>query len=239
MARPRFLDVAIDPALVPGIYNTCDQWCHYCPATDRCLAFKCRPDAGEADPYVDIEERMYESMQYLNDCYEAEGLQPPQELLLLLNGDRPSIVAAKAFVPVDDALERMGKRYAVLVAVFLASSREPLPANPVPKREYGPTPVEVVLYYHVRIASKIYRAIASSLEAARTGSAAARWDSDVSAKVALIAMERSDEALQVIALDDADPRIEHMRKHLSRLGREVAARFPAARTLVRPGLDLV
>jgi hypothetical protein len=40
-----------------------------------------------------------------------------------------------------------------------------------------------------------------------------------------------------MALDDADARLEHMRKHLARLRREVSARFPAARTLVRPGLD--
>jgi hypothetical protein len=31
--------------------------------------------------------------------------------------------------------------------------------------------------------------------------------------------------------------IEHMRRHLSRLRREGVGRFPAARTLVRPGLD--
>jgi len=237
MPRPRFLDVATDPALVPGIYNACDQWCDYCPATDRCLAFKCRPETGKGNPYVNIEERMYEGMQYLKACHEAEGLEPPQELLLLLNGERPSAAAAAQYVPVDDGLERMGKRYAVLAAVFLASSSEPLPRGPVPKRPHGPTPCEVVVYYHLLIASKIYRALASSLEAARTGSAAARWDSDVSAKVALLAIERSNDALQVMALDDADPRIEDLRKHLSRLAREVAARFPAACTLVRPGLD--
>jgi len=95
----------------------------------------------------------------------------------------------------------------------------------------------VFLFYHVLIAIKIYRAISSSLEAARTGSAQARWDSDVSAKVALVGIDRSDEALQVMTLDGGDPRIEHMRRHLSRLRREVQGRFPAARTLVRPGLD--
>jgi hypothetical protein len=239
MAKTRFLDVAADPALLPGIYNTCDSWCDYCPATDRCLAFKCRPDVGEGNPCVDIEERMYESMQYLKACYDAEGLQPPQDLLSLLNGERPSATAAHRYVPIDDGLERMGKHHAMLVTAFLATCEAPLPSNPLPKREHGPTPFEVVLYYHVPIATKIYRAITSSLEAARTGSAHARWDSDVSAKVALIGIDRSDEALHVMGLDDADPRIEHIRRHLSRLRREVSARFPAARTLVRPGLDRV
>ena len=47
----------------------------------------------------------------------------------------------------------------------------------------------------------------------------------------------SDEALQVMALDDRDPRIEHLRLQLRRLRREIEARFPAARALVRPGFD--
>lgn len=37
--------------------------------------------------------------------------------------------------------------------------------------------------------------------------------------------------------DDADPQVEHMRRHLARLRREVEGRFPSARAFVRPGLD--
>jgi hypothetical protein len=236
MADLRFLTLATDPNLVPGIYNGCDQWCHYCPATERCLAFKCRPDTGGGNIYENIEEKVFESMRYLKDCHEAEGLQPPEDLLRLLN-DGP-LSGRTRYIPVDDGLERMGKHYAVLATAFLATSDEPIPPSPLPKREHGPIPFEVFFYYHVLIAIKIYRAITSSLEAARTGSTQARWDADVSAKVALLGIDRSDEALQVMALDDPDPRIAHMRQHLSRLRREVAARFPAARALVRPGLDV-
>jgi hypothetical protein len=41
----------------------------------------------------------------------------------------------------------------------------------------------------------------------------------------------------VMSLDDDDVRIPHLRRHLSRLRREVEGRFPAARGVVRPGLD--
>lgn len=234
MADLRFLTLATDPNLVPGIYNGCDQWCHYCPATDRCLAYKCRPDLESGGIYENVEQKMFESMRYLKECHEAEGLQPPEDLLRLLSGDAPSNAA---YAPIDDPLERMGKHYAVLATAFLASSSELLPPGPLPKREHGPTPFDVFLYYHVQIAVKIYRAISSARETARTGGAQARWDADVSAKVALLDIDRSDEALQVMALDDPDPRIDHMRKHLSRLRRELEGRFPAARALRRPGLD--
>lgn len=234
MADLRFLTLATDPALVPGIYNGCDQWCHYCPARERCLAYKCRPDSG-ANIYENLEQKLFESMQYLKACHEAEGLPPPEDLVRILNGGRPS--DSVQYVPLDDALERMGKHYAVLATAFIVTCGEAIPESPLPKREHGPTPFEVFLYYHVLIAAKIYRAISSAHAASRTLSAQARWDADVSAKVALIGIDRSDEALQVMALDDGDPRLEHMRRHLARLKREVSARFPAARTLVRPGLD--
>jgi hypothetical protein len=236
MADPLFMTLAADPNLVPGIYNGCDQWCHYCPATERCLAFKCRPATGPSrGACQDVEDTLYESMRYLKDCHEAEGLQPPEDLLRLLDGERPSV--AVECEPIDDPLERMGKHYAILATAFLASSIDELPSAPLPKREDGPTPLDVFLFYHVLIAVKIYRAISSSREAARSDSAQARWDADVSAKVALIGIDRSDDALHVMALEDDDVRVPHLRKYLSRMRREVERRFPAARALVRPGLD--
>ena len=229
----RFLKLAVDPTLIPGVYNGCDQWCDYCPVTARCLAFKCRSDRDAGgDIYHSIAEAMYASMQYLKDCHEAEGLKPPDDLLQLL-ADDPRKRAR--YEPVDDPLERMGRHYALSAAAYLASGDE-IPID-IPKRPDGPTPFEVFLYHHVLLATKIYRAITSSAEAARTGSADARWDADISAKVALLGVDRSDEALQVMALDDDDVRIGHLRQQLSRLRREVEARFPAARALVRPGFE--
>jgi len=177
---------------------------------------------------------MLESMRYLKECHEAEGLQPPDDLLRLLKGERP---ASARYAPVDDPLERLGKHYAIMATTFLATSDQEVPPSPFPKREHGPTPFEVFLYYHVLIAVKIYRAISSAAEAARTAGAQARWDADVSAKVALIGLDRSDEALQVMALDDDDVRLPHMRRHLAQLRRAVEGRFPGARGLLRPGLD--
>jgi len=234
MADQRLLTLAMDPNLVPGIYNGCDQWCHYCRAADRCLAHKCRPDLESGSSAPDLETKVFESMRYLKACHEAEGLQPPDDLLRLLNGELPQRPVCD---PIEHPLERMGKHYALLATAFLASSGTALPPAPPPKREHGPTPFDVFLYYHVQIAIKIYRALSSAREAARTGGAQARWDADVSAKVALLDIDRSDEALQVMALDDPDPRLELMRQHLSRLRQELEVHFPLARGLVRPGLD--
>jgi hypothetical protein len=234
MADLHFITLAADPTLVPGVYNGCDQWCDYCPLTERCLAFKCRPRLdAHGDIYHDIAEAMHASMIFLKDCHEAEGLTPPEDLMRLLHDDPRERVR---YVPMDDALEKMGKHYALTAATYLAT-RDEEDLGDIPKRPDGPTPFDVFFYYHVLIALKISRGIVSAAEAARTGGAAARWDADVSAKVALLGIDRSDEALQVMALDEADPLIEHLRWRLARLRREVEGRFPAARRLVRPGFD--
>jgi hypothetical protein len=229
----RFIALATDPNLISGVYNGCDQWCDYCPLTARCLAFHCRPRPdARGDIYHDIAESMYASMNYLKDCHEAEGLKLPEDLTRLLEDDPRKRLK---YVPVDDPLERMGKHYVMLAAAFLMTRDDV--QEEIPKRPDGPTPCEVFLWYHMLIATKIYRAIMSSSQAARTGSAHARWDADMTAKVALLGIDRSHEALQVMSLDDPDPRIEHMRRHLARLRRELEGRFPAARALVRPGFD--
>ena len=229
-----FVQLATDPNLIPGVYNACDQWCDYCPVTARCLAFKCQPAQGGGNIYDNIADAMRASMILLKNCHEAEGLKPPDMLLQLLADDPRRRVER---VPLNDALDRMAKHYAVLATAFLATTVHPPLTHRLPKREHGPTPFEVFVFYHVLIAIKIHRAIVSSAEAARGGCAGARADSDMSAKVALVSIDRSDEALQVMALDDEDSRIEHMRRHLARLRREVEGRFPAARAFIRPGLD--
>jgi hypothetical protein len=227
----RFIEAVTDPSLIDGVYNGCDQWCDYCPLTARCLAFRCRKGPAGGDIYHDIADAMYTSLQAIKDRCDAERLPPPADLTRLLADDP----RARPFVPLDDALERMGRHYAVSAAAFIMTKGNVAPD--IPRRPDGPTPLDVFLWYHLLIAMKIYRAVTSAAAAARTGSAGARWDADLSAKVALLGVDRSDEALQAMALDDRDARIEHLRLQLRRLRRELEARFPAARTLVRPGFD--
>jgi hypothetical protein len=61
----------------------------------------------------------------------------------------------------------------------------------------------------------------------------------VAAKVALLGIDRSIEALATMAAEDDEPQLDSFRAQLRRLRREVEARFPSARAFVRPGLDEV
>jgi hypothetical protein len=230
-----FVRAVRDPGLVPGIYNTCDQWCMYCPATARCLAYRCRPDGADVgspgDIYVSLARRVREGMELLRSVSAAEGHSIPELEALLCDeaAERPTLV------PVDDPLERLGRRYAIVSSGYLQSHPQfPFVMRP---RETGPTPFEVFAWYHALIAVKIYRAITSSAAAVRRGEDELRIDALYSARTALTGIDRSRAALRALAADDEDARLGEMEAQLRRLAREVAGRFPEARTIVRPGLD--
>jgi len=68
-----FVKAALDPTLIPGIYNACDQWCVYCPATARCLAYRCQPaDAKEEDPQ-DIYARFPDARSFVRVGLDSIG----------------------------------------------------------------------------------------------------------------------------------------------------------------------
>ena len=232
MSEPIFNQVCLDPTLVKGIYNTCDQWCMYCPATTRCLAYRCSPDiqSGKRDIYRSLADRLYEGMTVMKQLCDAEGRSSPELDEMFANDPRKQTTAP----PIDDPLERMGARYARLSSAYLLS-RGDYPFEMV-RRASGPTPFEVFAWFHMLIAVKVYRALMSSAAAAR-GDDSMRSDALVSAKVALIGIDRSLSALTDLAAADDDARLELLSGHLRRLRREVEGRFPDARGVVREGLD--
>jgi hypothetical protein len=229
-----FIKAVRDPTLIEGIYNTCDQWCMYCPATARCLAYRCQPSAvaERGDIYENLAARMFEGVKMLRDLNAAEGRQVPELDQLLADDPRES---RPTLGPIDDPLEKMGRRYAVLSSRYLRSH----PSFPfeMKQRPGGPTPLEVFAWYHVLIAAKIYRAITSSRQGARDGDLSLTEDALFSAKVALIGIDRSQSALAALQTVDDDARLQEMQAQLRRLARELDARFPGARRVVRAGLD--
>ena len=105
MSEPIFNQVCLDPTLIAGVYNACDQWCMYCPATARCLAYRCSPEirSGKQHIYKRLAERLYEGITYYKRVRDAEGLPTP-ELDALLADD---LRTKTTLPPVDDPLERL------------------------------------------------------------------------------------------------------------------------------------
>ena len=232
MPLPIFNEVCLDPTLIKGVYNTCDQWCMYCPVTARCLAYRCSPEirSGRQDIYKSLADRLYEGMTFVKHQCEADGKPTPELDAMLADDPR-----ARDSVPaVDDPLERAGARYARLSAAYLLSRRD-YPFK-MTWRSSGPTPFEVFAWFHMLIAAKIYRALSCAAAAAR-GNASRKEDALVSAKVALIGIDRSLDALAAMSVQDDDARLELLGGQLRRVKRELEERFPSARAVVRVGLD--
>jgi hypothetical protein len=233
MSMPVFVQVAVDPTLIPNVYSMCDQWCMYCPVTERCLAYRCSPEiaSGKQDIHKSLAERLLDGLRFVKKLCAAEGRTDPQLEAILADDPRKTV----PFVPVNDPIERMGRRYAQLSDAFLSSHPDfPFEMRPRPS---GPTPLEVFAWYHWLIAAKIYRALISASRAARGDEHWLRDDAHASAKVALIGIDRSLDALAAMARDDEDARLDLLQAHLRRLRKEMEGRFPDARQFVRPGLD--
>jgi len=142
---------------------------------------------------------------------------------------------------------------------LVAAAEMELPgADPLAEAADIADAAQVIDWFHMQIAVKIRRALDGiEREQERLGdpeddpfgpddpelrevmAEAARSDSDGSAKVALVGIDRSIEAwgrLRARLPDQADALIDTL-AHLDRLRREVEARFPGARGFKRPGFD--
>jgi hypothetical protein len=236
MTATDLLDLARDPALVKGIYQVCDQWCMYCRAAPRCLAFRCNPTVQHMpdDPpgaSADADDRLYESMVQAKWLADAEGRLAPPEIEAMLSNDRQR---QRQVFSLDDPLERMGRSYMMLADAYL-STRPDVPFRVAPRAE-GPTALEVFAWFHVLAPARIFRALLNQRDAT-AGVAGRDRDALAAAKSALVGIDRSLAALVVIAAEDDDPRVGFLQAQLRRLGPEVERRFPGARAFIRRGLD--
>jgi hypothetical protein len=99
--------------------------------------------------------------------------------------------------------------------------------------------LEVVEWYLFFIDVKLQRAVASRVDQTRDGADGSPSDADGSAKVALVAIDRSIAAwarLHRHFAGEADAILDLLVR-LERLRRAVERDFPAARAFQRPGLD--
>ncbi len=99
--------------------------------------------------------------------------------------------------------------------------------------------IEVIRWYQYFICAKVMRAIHGKKEDEEEGCDEFPSDSDGSAKIALIAVDRSIGAWAVIQqyLDDDDKVAIDIIAFLDSLKEAVEKTFPRARSFIRPGFD--
>jgi hypothetical protein len=258
--RKKLMKLAGDPQFISGVYNYCDRWCERCPLTARCLNFAMSEEEIDATETRDIRNEVYwqrlgevlqETMALIRETAEMHGVDLDAiEAEASTVEERLGREAAES-----QRICRAAKAYAVMTEDWfrdvgeLFSQGEEGAGPKWQTHADGPSDeraglkqvLEVVRWYQHLIYTKLTRAFRSKTLEDRQNDLEFARDSDGSAKVALIAIDRS-----IAAWGDVRNRfpfqnkaIQEMLFQLERLRKNAEHTFPDARAFIRPGLDKI
>jgi hypothetical protein len=238
--------LAADKRFIPGIYNYCDRWCERCPQTSRCLNFSISGEEFSDPEARDIRNEAFwnklsgilrETLELLRESAKKWGV----ELETLDSIDDIESIKAKDAAVENHLLCRVAKRYSGLVEDWFrrietlffetaAAAREGVSLDEA---------IEVIRWYQYFICAKVMRAVWGRIEEEEEGCDEFPSDSDGSAKIALIAIDRSIAAWAVIQqyITDGDKEVNDIIAFLDSLRQAVEETFPNARPFIRPGFD--
>ncbi len=248
MNRERLEKLAEDERFIPGIYNYCDRWCERCPQTLRCLNFSLSEEKFSDPETRDIRNEAFwrklsEILQEALELLREAGKKWEIDLETL-----DSVSDTESMRANDEAAEkhvicRAAKSYSKRVGDWF-KEREGLFFETAAPATEGVDPeeaLEVIQWYQYFIAAKVTRAIWGKMEEEEEGCDEFASDSDGSAKIALIAIDRSIGAWAVISHYDhryAEEALEII-SFLDRLRQAIEQTFSKARSFLRPGFDRI
>ncbi len=220
--------LARDATFIPFVYDYCDMWCERCPLTARCKLFAVEPPRPSGTSAAAERARHQFALALATAVVEVSS--PEQQPVAKLDLAMCEVSTAPKEPAIGHPLEFLGSQYGLRVDAFLASLAPPLDGCGQPDAT-----LQLLARYHWLIPAKIYRALVSHYQVADVPELLA--DALGSAKIALIAIDRSLLAWHALAARDDDARIEGLMELLQALRTAVEIRFPDARAFVRPGLD--
>jgi len=244
--RDRLKKLAADKRFISGIYNYCDRWCERCPMTSRCLNFSISEEEFSDPKARDIQNEAFwkklsgtlgETLELLRESAREWGI----ELETLVSKDDVENMKAKDAAVENHLLCRAAKRYSGWVEDWF-KERETLFFEMAAAAREGVSldeAIEVIRWYQYFICAKVMRAIRGRSEEEEEGCDEFPSDSDGSAKIALIAIDRSIGAWAVIQhyITDDDKEVIDLIAFLDGLRQAVEETLPSARSFIRPGFD--
>jgi len=246
---------------IPGIYNYCDRWCERCPFTSRCLNFEMSEEKFGDLENTDITnevfwQRLSETFQETLSMLKEMAAEKGIDLDAIELDDQDGFDRRFEDPSVVHIISHMAKSYITMVDewfdsnVYIFEDDHPeLKAAAVADSAQSPPDedtvtlidsVEVIRWYQHQMYVKLRRALHSAHDEATDDNLEGYpKDSDGSAKVSLIGMDRSISAWGKIIkyFPDEEKSLLGIIAHLERLGRRTETEFPDARAFVRPGFD--
>ncbi len=255
---------ATAPGLIEGVYNYCDRWCERCPLTARCLLFRTstRREAeasAKAETARDNEAFWNEialsfaaAIRMVRRDAKKRGidLDSPE---LQAEVEREEKSRRRAAARSGNEIHRAASAYwkagqkllAALVPTLVETNRALATEAELGIGQPGQTAaslgdaLEIVEWYLFFVDVKLRRAVSSRVDERRDHAEGPK-DSDGSAKIALIAIDRSIAAWSLLRRQfeaEHGDTILDLLVQLERLRRAVEAKFPHARAFRRPGWD--
>ena len=243
MRRRTLTDLANNPDLISGIYNYCDRWCERCPLTSRCLVYATEQEDDISFPGNDLRnEAFWQKLGVIFQETREMIVEWAKEAGVDLNGaadEDESRQQRKRQLVDNHPLTKAGKKYANAASDWFRELDQMLEVNE--NFEQLEDAREVVQWYQYQIAVKTMRALSGRKEELDEDPEIIEFpkDSDGSAKVALIGIDRSIAAwrLMQLSLPQLAASIVPLILQLERLRNRVDRAFPEARDFVRPGFD--
>lgn len=259
MDKDKLFEMAKDPKYIPGIYNYCDRWCERCPFTDRCLNYDSSEKEFDTPESRDINNKEFwdklgdnlaTTLDMLKQMAEEQGIDL-DDMDYEAEEKREKQLRKEAE---SHKLARTSDEYAKMVNGWFKSEEKLIEekgeelirgleqewpnTNPMAEAESIKDCIEVVRWYQYQIHVKLMRSLMRDeldIELDKEFPS----DSDGSAKVALIGMDRSIAAWGRIRehFPEKTDDILNILVHLDRLRRKTEQDFPKARAFLRPGFD--
>jgi hypothetical protein len=252
MQRRSLTELASNPDLVSGIYNYCDRWCERCPLTSRCLVYATEKEDDDSSQTHDLTNDAF--WRKLNTVFQetrdmiAEWAREAGVDLNKIGEDGDPAQRKRKRQQVDNhPLAQAGKKYANAASDWFRDLDQTIEVSDMSASQSDLAHAErfedareVIQWYQYQIAVKTMRALSARLdELGTTDFTDFSKDSDGSAKVALIGIDRSIAAWRLVqlSLPERAPSIVPLILQLERLRQRIEKAFPDARDFVRPGFD--
>ena len=254
MQRRSLTELASNPDLISGIYNYCDRWCERCPLTARCLVYATEKEEDDSTDTHDLTNEAFwrklgTVFQETRDMIAEWAREAGVDLNKIVEDCDPAQRKRKRQQVDNHPLAQAGKKYANAASDWFRDLDQTIEvsdlATSVSQSDLAHADEfedarEVIQWYQYQIAVKTMRALAARIdELEATDLTDFSKDSDGSAKVALIGIDRSIAAWRLVqlSLPERATSIVPLILQLERLRQRIEKVFPDARDFVRPGFD--
>jgi hypothetical protein len=261
MDKKDIMRMANDPRFISGIYNYCDRWCERCHFTSRCLTYALEKEDAEETAQFDLNNKAFwdklqlifqQTIEMINELAVERGIDlnaldmesTSDEISNWLDKakDHELSLSARYYSEIVDSwfeseyplFEQRQKELNTMLELGISG------AEPYAHAAEINDAVEVIRWYQHQIYVKLMRALrGDELVDLQEEDNALQNDSDGSALVALIAIDRSIGAWGRLQnhFPEKTNSILDILLHLDRLRRKIEQVFPDARNFKRPGFD--